>query len=196
MDHFVLLTLGTGVGAGLVLDGELYRGEHDLAGELGHLSIQFDGPRCACGNYGCLELYVAVPRILAALRAALEAGEPSVLRGTDGRIPPLTLDAAIAAARAGDRLAGRIFNDVARYLAAGLVTIANTFDPQLILLGRDLARAGDLLLEPVRALVKERVFPTLRDSLQIETAALTEAPTIGAATLALREFFSAPLARL
>lgn len=196
VSHFVLLTLGTGVGAGLVLDGELYRGEHDLAGELGHLSIQFDGPRCACGNYGCLELYVAVPRILAALRAALDAGEPSALRDAASGGGGLTLDAAIAAAKAGDRLAGRVFDDVARYLATGLVTIANTFDPQLILLGRDLARADDLLLDPVRAIVAGRVFPALRDSLRIEIAALPDAPAVGAATLALREFFHAPLARL
>ena len=191
--HFVLLTLGTGVGAGLVLDGELYRGEHDLAGELGHLSIQFDGPRCACGNYGCLELYVAVPRVLAAARAALEAGEPSSLRDGAGAGPALTLDALIAAARAGDPLAARVFADVARFLATGLVSIANTFDPQLILLGRGLARAGDLLLDPVRAIVAERVFPALRDSLRIEIAALPDAPAVGAATLALREFFHAPL---
>ncbi len=194
--NLVLLTLGTGVGGGVVVDGELYRGEHDLAGELGHLSIQFDGPRCACGNYGCLEMYVAVPRILAAMRAALDSGEPSSLCLPNDDTKSLTLDAAIGAAIAGDRMAVRIFADVARYLATGLVTIANSFDPQLILLGRDLSLAGDLLLVPVREMVAERVFPPLRDHLRIEVASLPNAPTIGAATLALREFFSAPLAQL
>lgn len=193
VDDFVLLTLGTGVGAGLVLDGDLYRGDHDLAGEIGHVSINLDGPRCACGNYGCLELYASVPRVLAAVQAALATGEPSILRAeTDDDVPP-TIEAVIAALQAGDALASRVFADVARHLASGLVNVIYTLDPQLILLGRTLAGAGDALLDPVRAEVRRRVFPALRDAVRIEIAALPDAPVIGAATLALREFFHAPL---
>ncbi|HEU5326856.1 MAG TPA: ROK family transcriptional regulator [Thermomicrobiales bacterium] len=195
VEDFVLLTLGTGVGSGLVLDGELYRGGHDLAGELGHMSINADGPRCACGNFGCLEMYVSVPRVLAAVRGALAIGEPSALRAVAPREEDLTLAMVFAAVRDGDPLASRVFADVVRRLAAGLVNIVNAFDPELILLGRDLASAGDLLLDPVREEVRRRVFPIRRDAVRIEVAALTDAPTIGAATLALREFFHAPLTR-
>ncbi|WP_020578609.1 ROK family transcriptional regulator [Actinopolymorpha alba] len=181
-DNFVLLNIGTGVGTGLVLDGDLYRGNHDLAGEAGHLSVNLDGPRCRCGNSGCLEMYVAVPRVLAALRAARG--------GLDGDV---TIEQAISALRQGDPLTHRVFAEVARHLAAGIVTIIYTLDPQLILLGRELSTAGEALLAPVRAEVRRRVFPALRDAVTIEQATLPDAPVIGAATLALREFFQAPL---
>jgi len=194
IENFVLLNLGTGVGAGLVLDGDLYRGEHDLAGELGHVSINADGPRCACGNYGCLEMYVSVPRVLAAVQAALATGEPSALRAMRGTGGGMNVAMLIAAARSDDPLAMRVFADTARALAAGIVSIVHAFDPQLILIGRELSHAGDLLIPPVRAEVRRRVFPALRDSIRIEAAALPDAPVIGAATLALREFFHAPLA--
>lgn len=193
IDNFVFLSLGTGVGGGLVLDGELYRGEHDVAGELGHLSVDASGPRCACGNYGCLEMYASVPRVLAATRAALATGEPSAIRARLRPSADPTLDAVIAAARDGDPLAVRVFADATHALAAGLVTIINSFDPRLVLLGRELAGAGALLLDPVRAEVQRRVFPALRDTVRIETSTLAAAPTIGAATLALQGFFAAPL---
>lgn len=204
--NFVLLNLGTGVGAGLVLDGDLYRGEHDLAGEIGHVSIDLDGPRCACGNYGCLEMYVSVPRVLAAVRAALATGEPSVLRdhflpgggaddsGTRHGQSDGSVVALAAGVRAGDALAVRIMADVARYLAAGIVTIVNALDPGLVLIGRELAAAGDVLLDEVRTEVRRRVLPALRDSVRIEAATFPDAPVVGAATLSLRDFFASPLA--
>lgn len=193
VDNFVFLSLGTGVGGGLVLDGEIYRGEHDIAGELGHLSIDANGPRCACGNYGCLEMYASVPRVLAAARAALATGEPSAIRARVRPGEEVQLATIIAAARDGDPLAVRVLADATRALAAGLVTIINSFDPRLVLLGRELASAGDILLEPVRAEVRRRVFPVLRDTVRIETTTLADAPTVGAATLALQGFFAAPL---
>ncbi len=191
--NFALITVGTGVGGGLVVDGDLYRGAHDLAGELGHMSVNLAGPRCACGNYGCLEMYVAVPRILAAVRAALTTGEPSLLRAEGHAAGALTLDDVISAAGAGDALAGRILADVSRHLAAALVNLLHAFDPELILIGRDLARAGSLLLAPVRQEVQQRAMAMLREHFRLEVAALPDAPVIGAATLAVREFFQAPL---
>jgi predicted NBD/HSP70 family sugar kinase len=202
--NFVLLNLGTGVGAGLVLDGDLYRGQHDLAGEIGHVGIDLNGPRCACGNYGCLEMYVSVPRVVAAVRAALATGEPSMLRdrflapaaGADvpAGEPDGLVGALAAGVRAGDALAVRVMADVARYLAAGIVAIVNALDPGLVLIGRELAAAGDVLLDPVRAEVRRRVLPALRDNVRIEAAAFPDAPVVGAATLSLRDFFASPLA--
>jgi len=193
MQNFALLTLGTGVGTGLVLDGDLYRGEHDLAGEIGHVSIAMDGPRCACGNSGCLEMYVSVPRVLAAARAAMETGEPTQL-WERGSVNDVTLERLIAAAQAGDSLATRVLDDVARFLAVGIVNIINTLDPGVVFIGRELAAAGDLLLEPVREEVRRRVLPVLRPMVRIEAATLPNAPVVGAAVLALQKFFAAPLA--
>ncbi len=194
IENFVFLSLGTGIGGGLVLDGELYRGNHDVAGELGHISIDANGPRCACGNYGCLELYASVPRVLAATRAALATGEPSMLRARVHGDEELTLDAIITAVHDGDPLTSRVFMAATHALAVGLVTIINSFDPGVVLLGRGLASAGDILLDPVRAEVRRRVFPALRDTVRIEATTLSDAPTVGAATLALQGFFAAPLA--
>lgn len=191
--NFALLNLGTGVGTGLVLDGDLYRGEHDLAGEIGHVSIAMDGPRCACGNSGCLEMYVSVPRVLAAARAAMETGEPTLLRETSSA-HGLTLEQLIEAAEAEDSLALRVLNDVARFLAVGIVNIINTLDPGVVFIGRELAAAGDILLEPVRDEVRRRVLPVLRSTVRIEAATLPNAPVVGAAVLALQKFFAAPLA--
>jgi len=194
MRNFVLLNLGTGVGAGLVLDGDLYRGEHDLAAEIGHVSIAMDGARCACGNSGCLEMYVSVPRVLAATRAAVETGEPTVLRQPSrSSVGEVTLDDLFAAAAAGDSLAMRVIGDVARFLAAGIVNIINTLDPEVVFIGRELAAAGDLLLEPVRQEVRRRVLPILRPTVRIEAATLANAPVVGAGVLALQEFYEAPL---
>lgn len=196
MQNFALLNLGTGVGTGLVLDGDLYRGEHDLAGEIGHVSIAMDGPRCACGNSGCLEMYVSVPRVLAAARAAIETGEPTLLRkvgaASDPAIP--TIEGLIAAAQSGDALALRVLEDVARFLAVGIVNIINTLDPEVVFIGRELAAAGDILLDPVREEVRRRVLPVLRPTVRIEAATLPNAPVVGAAVLALQKFFAAPLA--
>lgn len=193
MRNFALLNLGTGVGTGLVLDGDLYRGEHDLAGEIGHVSIAMDGPRCACGNSGCLEMYVSVPRVLAAARAAMETGEPTLLRETSSA-NDLALEALIAAAEARDALALRVLDDVARFLAVGIVNIINTLDPDVVFIGRELAAAGDILLEPVRDEVRRRVLPVLRPTVRIEAATFPNAPVVGAAVLALQKFFAAPLA--
>lgn len=193
VDHFVLLSIGAGVGAGLVLDGDLYRGDHDLAGELGHISVNADGPRCVCGNYGCLEMYVAVPRILEAVTRALAAGTPSSLHLRMHSGERITLDHVLDAARANDALAARVLAETTRMLAVGIVNIIHSFDPRLVLIARGLGAAGDFVLDPVRAEVRHRVFPVLADLVRIEAAALPDAPVIGAATLALREFFHAPL---
>jgi predicted NBD/HSP70 family sugar kinase len=193
LSNFVLLNLGTGVGAGLVLDGELYRGEHDLAAEIGHVSIAMDGARCACGNDGCLELYVSVPRVLASVQAAIQTGEPTILR-TNGVEPAANpLEAFLDAVTQGDSLATRVMADTSRYLASGIVTIINMLDPELVLIGRELAQAGDMLLDPVREEVKRRVLPVLRPTVRIEASTMQQAPIIGAAVLALEKFFNAPL---
>lgn len=193
LSNFVLLNLGTGVGAGFVLDGDLYRGEHDLAAEIGHVSIAMDGARCACGNYGCLEMFVSVPRVLAAAQAALETGEPTSLRDTQAAHRALSLDRFLEAVALGDSMANRVLADTARYLAAGIVNIINMLDPDAVFIGRELARAGDVLLDPVREEVKRRVLPVLRPTVRIEASTLESAPVVGAGVLALQNFFDSPL---
>jgi len=192
VDDFVLLTLGTGVGAGVVVDGRLYRGHHDIAGEAGHVTISVDGRPCACGSRGCLETYVSAPAIVRTVRARLASGSTSTLADAADR-GELTLGAVIAAFEQRDRLARTVFARVARQLAAGIVNLLYTLDPALVLLGREVAHAGEEFLQLVREAVEARVFPGMRDNWRIDLVRLPDAPVVGAAALALGEYFPAAL---
>lgn len=194
-DSFIYIAVGTGVGAGVILNGALFRGAHDIAGELGHTTVEAAGPRCSCGNYGCLELYTSAPAIVAVALAALRRGESSAIAElVGGRLEHITIQTIVQAAHAGDRLALRTLDHVARYLSVGLINTINLFDPEAVFLGREVSQAaGELLLEPIRAIVAERAFSTAAERVQILLALLGEdAPVIGAACLVLQELFSAP----
>lgn len=194
-EQFVYIGVGTGVGAGMMLNGLLYRGANDLAGELGHVTVEMCGPRCNCGNYGCLELYISAIALVAAALEALERGEPSLIRDL---APAGAEDVDIAviaeAARRSDPLAARLINQVIRYLGAAVVNVINLYNPEAVFLGREVVQAaGDLLLEPIRALVAERTFSVAAQQAQVLAATLGEdEPLIGAACLVLEGLFRAP----
>ncbi|WP_165367616.1 ROK family transcriptional regulator, partial [Phytoactinopolyspora endophytica] len=164
VDDFLLVNLSVGIAAGLVLSGELYRGDHDLAGEIGHVAVDINGPRCACGNVGCVHAYASIPAVLERLRTELAAGSPSSLCDD----AELTIEDVIAAAHAGDPLTTGILADVARYVAAAVSSVAYTVDPQLILVGRELPTAGDAFLQPLTAELRRRLFPVVRDTIRIQ----------------------------
>jgi N-acetylglucosamine repressor len=186
---FVLMNLYAGIGMGIVIDGEVYRGGNQLSGEAGHLTIDINGRQCGCGNFGCLGKYLSRSGLRESLRSHLNGGESSTLQ--DG--PGLSLPDVIAASDAGDDVASALRADVIRYLTGAFVSLMSTYDPQMILLGRDLAAAGDRFFDDLRTCVLDRLHPAIRDNVRIEPADVKDAPLIGAATLALREFFRAPL---
>ncbi|MEV0398922.1 ROK family glucokinase [Actinoallomurus sp. NPDC050550] len=152
-DHMVLITLGTGIGGGLILGGELYRGRFGIGAEFGHYRVVPDGRRCGCGNRGCWEQYasgnalVAEARELARVSPAL-AGRLLELGGSPEGIsgPEIT-----EAAREGDSAALECFRSVARWVGQGLADLAAILDPGAFVIGGGLSEAGDLLLEPARA---------------------------------------------
>ena len=172
-NHLVLLTLGTGVGGGLILDGRPYRGAVGAAAELGHVVIDYDGPPCAgmCEGHGHLET-------LASGRSADEAAE--AILGGDADAPRL-----VEAARAGDARAGEALVEIGRRLGAGLVSLVNVFNPEVIVLGGGFASAGDLVFEPARELVRRQALPPARDLVRIVPAELgPDAGMVGAALIA------------
>ena len=188
--HAVMLTIGTGIGGGLILDGSLYRGAQGAGAELGHMVIDEDGPPCNgnCPSRGCLEAYVsgsALQREAALavgsqpdtpLGRALEEGEP-----LDG---PLVT----RLAEAGDPVAGEVIGRMARHLGAGLASIVNIFNPDVIVVGGGVIGAGELLLGPARAVVRERALPPGRDHVRVVAAEFgPEAGMLGAALLAEEE---------
>jgi len=193
-DNFVYVAVGTGVGAGVIIDGNLYRGADDIAGELGHTTVDINGPRCDCGNYGCLELYTSGPAIVAKAGQALAYGHPSmILDLADGQLDTVTLSMVIEAGQQGDKLAQEILKETGRYLGVGIVNVINLFNPEAVFIGREVSLAGDLLIDPVREMVAKRAFSVAAERVKILPAKLKEnAPVIGATTLVLRELFSVP----
>jgi N-acetylglucosamine repressor len=192
---FIYVAIGMGVGAGIIIHGRLHRGAHNVEGELGHTTVETAGPRCNCGNRGCLELYTSSSAVVAAALAALQRGEDSVISAlVENRLEQISVNTIGQAARAGDALALRIVAQVAMYLGVGLVNAINLFGPEAVFLGREVIQAcGDLLLAPIRAIVAERCFGTAAEQVQILPALLgDDAPVIGAACLVLEDLFSAP----
>ncbi len=153
VSDMALLTLGTGVGGGIVLGGRLLRGVSDSGAELGHMIIVHRGRRCGCGTHGCLEAYASATAVVGRTREALEAGRPSRL-SADG----LDCKAVFDAAAAGDALARTIVEETAEYLGIGITTILHVLNPQMVVLTGGMMGAGDAFLESVRRHVRETAF--------------------------------------
>lgn len=153
------ITIGTGIGGGIVLDGRLYHGVSDVAGEIGHMSIDSTGRRCKCGNYGCLEAYASGTAIAARAREGIEAGADTSLPGyVGGELDRLTAQTVYEAAHDGDEFALEMVRDTARFLGAGLANLVNIFNPDIVVVAGGVTLAGDKLFLPLRAEVKRRAF--------------------------------------
>jgi glucokinase len=184
----VLLTLGTGIGGGLVLGGEVYRGWVGGGAEMGHMVVELDGPPCQspnCPNHGCLET-VCSGTTLVRLASLAVARRPDTALGLaleEGR--ELTGPLITELARQGDPVARDAIGEIGRRLGVGLVSLVNIFNPQVVVIGGGVVAAGDLLLDPARAVVAERALLPGRDAVRIEVARFgPEAGLIGAALMA------------
>ncbi|HET9507449.1 MAG TPA: ROK family protein [Gaiellaceae bacterium] len=181
--NMVYLTISTGVGGGIVIEGALYRGSMGNGGELGHVTVDCDGRPChGCGRLGCLEAYVSGTSIAERAREALaEATEPSVLAALD---EPTAADVA-AAARAGDALAAEVWDATTTALACGVTSIVNLFEPEAVVLGGGVTRSGEQLLAPVRETVRTSAMgPAGRGATVVLSALGDRAGVVGAAAIA------------
>ncbi len=184
----LMVTVGTGIGGGIVAGGELYRGAHGFAAEIGHIIVEPDGPACGCGNRGCWEQ-------VASGQAIARSGSAEASRDPGGAIARAAAGATVTgrhvteAARAGDAAAAAILTEVGRRLGEGLAGLANVLDPSLIVVGGGAAEAGDLLLVPARVAFASAIEArSHRPEVPIVGASLgTDAGVVGAATLALEE---------
>jgi glucokinase len=153
------LTVGTGIGGGIVLNNRVYHGASDVAGEFGHMTIDSMGRRCHCGNYGCLEAYASGPAI--ALRAveAIESGYDSVITDQVGaKLHEITAQTVYDAAKNGDALAQEVVRDTARFLGAGVGNIINILNPEVFVICGGVTQAGSALFDPLKNEVKRRAF--------------------------------------
>lgn len=177
------VTLGTGIGGGIVLGGEIFHGASDVAGEIGHMSIDSTGRKCKCGNYGCLEAYASGPAIAARAVEGLASGEQSVLPDlVDGDLSRITAETVYEGIVAGDAYARDVMRDTAKFLGSGLASLINILNPEMIVISGGVTRAGDHLLEPLRNEVKRRAFRNAFEACRIVTSDLgSMAGVIGAA---------------
>jgi glucokinase len=185
------MTLGTGVGGGLVLGGRLYRGAGSTAGEIGHMTVVPDGPMCGCGNFGCLEALVGkaglIERALAAITAQGQSSSLEThldeLKALDDDAPLLIADAA----RQGDRVAQTVFADTGRYIGTVLGSLANLINPELAVIGGGISRAGDVLFPHIEREVRARAMKQPADTIRVVPAEHgNDAGMLGAAALILR----------
>jgi len=194
----VMLTVGTGIGGGLILRGEIYRGSTGAGAELGHIVIQVDGPPCQgnCPNHGCVESLASGTALGREARAAAESSPDSALgkalaegKEIDGRV---TTEAAVG----GDQTAIEVFELIGSRLGVACASLANIFQPHAIVVGGGVIAAGDLLLEPAREEVRERALDPMNKTPILEATLGNDAGMIGAAALARTELAKATGAEL
>jgi glucokinase len=168
LKNVIYMTMGTGIGGGLVLDGQLYRGTNDLAGELGHQTLLVDGPECGCGKRGCLESLCSGPAIARRAGAALEGGHRSSLEDdVSGDPSRITAEAVFSAARRGDRLCREIVDETGEYLGWGIGNVLNIINPELVAIGTIAVHGWDLLEPPTRASLRRHAWPRALEAAQV-----------------------------
>ncbi|MCX6544601.1 MAG: ROK family protein [Acidobacteria bacterium] len=185
----VFVSVSDGVGVGVIMNGELLRGRHNIAGEFGHVALSLDGPRCSCGSNGCWEAYISNRATLARY-----FGRPAHEGPQDAAHRHFTVEDLIVRARGGDAKAIAAIEATARYLGLGLASVINALDPACVHVGGEITLAWDLIEGSVRAALAERVLTPAAAATEIRPVAATEYPRLqGAAALVTAPAFAAPV---
>lgn len=183
-ENLICITVGTGIGSGLIINGKLVRGASNAAGEIGHIKLQMhDGPICGCGDTGCLEAFASGPSIVAMAEEYILGGKSTKYRemANGGAITPFI---AAEAAKAGDPVARRIFTRMGEYIGIGMASVVNLLNPERIIVGGGVADAGDILLNPLKETIKNRAMKIAGETVQVVPAQLgNTAGVIGASLL-------------
>jgi predicted NBD/HSP70 family sugar kinase len=188
VDNFLTVTIGRGVGLGIVLNGQVYLGVHGGGGEFGHTVIDPHGQLCACGKYGCLETFVSDPAIMDKASEAIKNG--------DIPLEISNIEELLEIAHSGNEAAVKIFAEAGEVLGIGIANLINLFNPELIIISGEGVRAGELLFESMHASVSVNVMPGLAGDTEIQVDPWDDyAWARGAAGLVLRELFESPIHR-
>lgn len=185
--NMVYITVSTGVGGGIILDGKIYAGSFGMAGEVGHMTIVSDGPLCGCGNQGCLEALASGPAIARKAQACILHGEETIMTDmVSGKVEEITSKTVGEAAAAGDVLAREIVDKTGEYLGIGVANLINVINPDTVVIGGGVSNMGELLLEPVRRAAGRRGIKAAFEKAGIVKAELaSDAGLVGAVCLAL-----------
>jgi glucokinase len=180
----VLLTLGTGVGAGVILGGKILHGAMDNAAELGHMIVVVNGLPCPCGQRGCLEQYASAAAVARQATAAIQQGESSLLASATGPGESIDAEMVARAAQTGDPLAMRVWDQACLFLAITIINIQHAYNPGTVLLGGGMSAAGESLLTRVRHYIEEHKWSLCADLPEVRLASLgNDAGVMGAAGL-------------
>lgn len=186
--NFLYVTISTGIGCGIVINGKIYRGAKNIAGEVGHMIIQPGGAKCGCGSYGCWETLASGTGFsrLAQEKLKKYRRQTLLLKLTGGNIKKVDAKILDRAVRQNDPLAKKIWQEATTYLGIGFVNLVNIFNPSLIIVGGGLSQAGDLIFKPVRKIVRKRAFSIAAKTVKIVPARLkTNSGLLGAAGLVI-----------
>ena len=191
IDNFIFVNVGVGIGCGIFIHGKLYRGIGGIAGEFGHITIDEAGPRCNCGNCGCLETLASGPAISRRARQAIKEGVVSLIEKlAEGKLENITPEIVVEATKRGDKLAFNIMEKTGEYLGIGIADMINIFNPELIVIGAGVSQAGDILLEPLKRAVKARALQLSSSMTNIKVSQLgNNGGALGAAIMVLKDIF-------
>ncbi len=183
-----MITLGTGVGGALFLDGEPYRGSRGLGGEIGHVVVRLDGPQCPCGGYGHLEAYLGRPALAARGREAARTFAAQTLRELAGGDPDaVTAEHVVEAAKRGDESAREILYEAGHVLGQALVGVVNLLNPKAIVIGGGIGESAPIVVEQAAKIIEEEALAGRRDVSVVRAALGNDAGVLGAAALAFDE---------
>lgn len=182
-ENLICITVGTGIGSGLIINGKLVRGASNAAGEIGHIKLDMNGgPLCGCGDRGCLEAFASGPSIVALAEEYIKGGKSTKYRELAN--PDITPYIVSEAAKQGDPVAKRIFTIVGKYIGVGLASVVNLLNPEKIIIGGGVAAAGDILMNPIKETLVKRAMPIAGSTVQVVPAQLgNTAGVIGASLL-------------
>ena len=185
--NVMLVTLGTGVGSGIIIDGKIYRGEYGAGAEAGHMRIVMNGEPCTCGGRGCWEAYASVSALIRQTKAAMEKHPESMMCSIAAEMGEVNGITAFKAARAGDKAALEVVARYIEYVGTGLISLQNIFRPQIFLIGGGISKEGEFLTDPLEKFVQDGMFDKeTGDPVKIRPAALhNDAGILGAAALAI-----------
>jgi len=189
ISNLLYITVSTGIGGGIIIDDKLYLGASGSAGEVGHITIDINGPKCSCGNTGCWQALVSGAVVAEEAKRRIEQGEKSALTGiSGGKIEKITAETVEMAARCGDSLALEIILKAADYLGIGMVNLIHIFNPEMIIIGGGMSKMGDLLLGPMKQTINKRAHRLSAKAVRIVTSQLDDnAGVLGAAVFARQQ---------
>ncbi|MEH7886370.1 ROK family transcriptional regulator [Bacillus sp. JJ1609] len=190
-EHGVMVNFlaGEGVGAGIIIDGQLFSGSQGMAGEVGHMSIDFNGRKCSCGSFGCLEKYCTTYALVHHTKENLSVHAESVLNDGEN----ITAERIFKAMDSGDELAIEMVKQMGRYMGFGIVNIVNAYNPNWIIISETMSRGGELLLDSIRETIKPRLISSVYENLTIQiTEFANDSILYGAAAIAADHFLKSP----